>query len=371
MDPKTEITDLTICRALFAAWVFVYHVDLYVDFSAWLGPFSGLIRHGYLGVDGFFILSGFVLAQVHPELSAKTHVTMRAQTVSEPVNFKAILIFWGKRLARIYPVHLVTLLLLGAIYLAGSAHGLAPRDPAHFTLASFAQNIFLVQGWGVAGQGAWNYPSWSVSTEWAGYLLFPLLWYLITYFEWYVALQFVIAGFCIMGLIVLRLGPSLNLTFAFGLIRFFPEFILGMCMVRFVYIVADAGWFRAAARFGGLACILLGACAGFDLLSLFGLWFFLFALIMQADAHLPPVMPLPFLRRLGLLSYAFYMSFALAELLVAQGFRHAGLAPARHGFIFVLSMLALTMAIAIVLHVAVERPCRRRIDSWLAGAASQ
>ena len=57
MIMKQEITDLTIARAIFAAWVFIYHVDLYLNFSAWLGPFAGLIRHGYMGVDGFFILS--------------------------------------------------------------------------------------------------------------------------------------------------------------------------------------------------------------------------------------------------------------------------------------------------------------------------
>src|SRR5271165_44595 len=111
MTAKQEITDLTICRAAFAGWVFAYHVDLYVNFSAWLGPFSGLIRRGYLGVDGFFILSGLILARMHPELARESSGAFK---------------FWGKRLARLYPVHAVTLCLFGAILLAGLLHGIAP-----------------------------------------------------------------------------------------------------------------------------------------------------------------------------------------------------------------------------------------------------
>ena len=133
MNARTEITDLTVCRAFFAAWVFAYHVDLYLNFSAWLGPFSGLIRRGYLGVDGFFMLSGLILARVHPELSR---------------SMKGALKFWGKRLARIYPVHFVTLLIFGVILFAGVTQGVAPRDPGHFTFSAFLQNLFLVHGWG-------------------------------------------------------------------------------------------------------------------------------------------------------------------------------------------------------------------------------
>jgi len=370
MNPKQEITDLTVCRAFFAAWVFAYHVDLYVHFSTWLGPCKGIIRHGYLGVDGFFILSGFILAQVHPELGSNIKRTPMFTRV-DPFKPKGALIFWGKRLARIYPVHLATLLLFAAVLLTGRVSGMMPRDPAHFGGSAFVQNLFLVQGWGLAGQGAWDYPSWSVSTEWAGYLVFPFLWYAISYFEWYVGLQFVIAGFCALGLIITRNHFNLNLTFADGLIRFFPEFIMGMSMVRFVANVADYQNPRRAFLLGGLAAILLGAALGFDLLTVTGLWFVLFALVMQADAHLPPVLPVRFLRRLGLLSYAFYMSFALAELLISQWFRREGWSPASHALLFALGMLMVTSVVAVLLHITVEVPCRRRADAWLTPAASQ
>ncbi len=370
MNAKPEITDLTACRAFFAAWVFIYHVDLYLNFSAYLGPFAGLIRHGYLGVDGFFILSGLILAQVHPELSARVHMK-NFNVVAKPLAFTDSLKFWGKRLARIYPVHLVTLLLLALIMLAGVAHGITPRDPQRFTLASFVQNLLLVHGWGFAQQGDWNYPSWSVSTEWAGYLLFPVLWYVVSYFDWYVALQFVIAGFTILGLIIVRNHNNLNLTFADGLIRFFPEFIIGMSTTRFVPTWADNLPLRAFAIIGAVF-VFIGASVGFDILTVLGLWFVLIAFAMQADAKYPAMLgKRPILRRFGLLSYSFYMSFAIAELLLSQWFRYEAWTPASHGLIFAAGMLAITLLLAIFLHVTVETPCRRAADRWLSRPASQ
>jgi peptidoglycan/LPS O-acetylase OafA/YrhL len=350
MNAKPEITDLTVCRAIFAAWVFVYHVDLYLNFSAWLGPLSGLIRRGYLGVDGFFILSGLILARVHPELSQSTTGTFK---------------FWGKRLARIYPVHFATLLIFGVILLAGFTQGVAPRDPGRFAFSAFLQNLFLVHGWGFASQGAWNYPSWSVSTEWAGYLLFPILWLMVSYFDELVAIQIVIAAFALLGLILTEHAHNLNLTCAEGLVRFAPEFILGMSTARFVPRYADFAPLRTLAC-SGAALVLSCAWAGSDLFTVLGLWLVMFAFTMQADAERPAMLgPAPVLRWLGQLSYAFYMSFAVSELLISQWFRHQSWVPASHSLIFAAGMLAITFTFAVILHVVVEVPCRRAADRWL------
>jgi peptidoglycan/LPS O-acetylase OafA/YrhL len=350
MNLKQEITDLTICRALFAAWVFIYHVDLYLNLSAWLGPFSGLIRRGYIGVDGFFILSGLILARVHPELG------------QSPAT---IWTFWGKRLARIYPVHLATIVLMAVLLLMGMAEGLTPRDPGRFGIASLIQNLLLVHGWGFASQGDWNYPSWSVSCEWAGYLLFPSLSFVVAYFATIVALQFVIVGFTIIGLIVVRNHYSINLNFSDGLFRFFPEFIIGIATARIVPWLADTSPSRIFAIAGGVITLVC-ACLGFNLVTVLGLWLVLFSFTMQADAERPPLFGMrPLLRRFGLLSYAFYMSFAVAELLISQWFRHQGWSAPSHAFFFFFGMLGLTSMIALVLHLVVEIPCRRVIDRRL------
>ena len=43
-----------------------------------------------------------------------------------------------------------------------------------FSSHSFLLSLFMLNGWGFSGSDGWNLPSWSVSSEWFAYLLFPL-----------------------------------------------------------------------------------------------------------------------------------------------------------------------------------------------------
>jgi peptidoglycan/LPS O-acetylase OafA/YrhL len=369
MSSKQELTDLTICRAVFALWVFTYHIDLYVNFSRFLGPAADLIRHGYLGVDGFFILSGLILARVHPELLGNAE---RSWIRGQPPSFQlppagVMWRFWGKRLARIYPVHLATIMILAALVWVGMLYGGKPHDPSRFDMPSLLQNLLLVQGWGGSTHGAWNYPSWSVSTEWAGYLVFPVLWYLLAYFGALVATQVLVVSLALIGLVFVLNGHSLNLTFANGLYRFFPEFIAGMATTRIVYIWADFTAVRRGFFAAGLGTGICAAAIGVDLLAVVGIWLILFAFLMQADAERPAMLG----RRrvldwMGKRSYAFYMTFAIAELLMCQYFDHNGWTPGNHGLVFAAGMLVITLILALTLYVLVETPSRRLADRWLA-----
>ena len=369
MNAKQELTDLTICRALFAAWVFIYHVDLYLNFSRFLGPAADLVRHGYLGVDGFFILSGLILARMHTEMKwdgVYYSIGLTRYPKFRLPSIAAVCRFWGKRLARIYPVHLATILILAMLAALGTLHGWIPRDPSRFDASSLLQNLLLVQGWGGSTQGAWDYPSWSVSTEWAGYLLFPILWYLMTYYSMIVSLQILITGFAALGLVFVMHDHNLNLTFAEGLFRFFPEFLIGMATTRLVHVWADYNGFRWASLTAGCVIVVIAAILGVDLLAVPGIWLILFAFLMQADAGWPAILgQRPALCWLGRRSYAFYMTFAISELLMCQYFRHNGWVPARHGLVFATGMLVITLALATTLYATVETPCRRLADRWL------
>jgi peptidoglycan/LPS O-acetylase OafA/YrhL len=365
MSMKQDLTDLTICRAVFAAWVFTYHVDLYLNFSRFLGPAADLIRHGYLGVDGFFMLSGLILARVHPEMRSVMNRRKGSPDFHLP-SMSLIWRFWGKRLARIYPVHLATILILAVLVGLGTLHGWGANQPSRFDASSLVQNLLLVQGWGGSHNGSWNYPSWSVSAEWAGYLVFPVLWYLLTYFGKLVAFQVLLVGFTSIGLVFVLQGYTLNLTFAEGFYRFFPEFIIGMATTSIVSIWADFAPIRHGCFVAGVLIALIGAAFGVDLLAIVGIWLILFAFLMQNDAERPGMLGRrPVLDWLGRRSYAFYMTFAIAELLMCQYFRHHGWTPASHGLIFAAGMLALTLVLATTLYSLVETPCRRIADHWL------
>jgi peptidoglycan/LPS O-acetylase OafA/YrhL len=347
---KREIVDLTICRAIFAAWVFTYHIDLHANFSAYLGSARSLIRRGYLGVDGFFLLSGFILASVHPELSN---------------GFGGSFRFWGKRLARIYPVHLAVLILLAAIAASGLALGIVPHDPGRFSLGALLQDLLLIQGWGVANQLAWNYPSWSISTEWAGYLAFPVFCFFTARLSGSVAAILLFLCFALLALVERHSAHGLNLTFVHSLWRFFPEFIAGILTAKLVPTLAPQApcrWLAGA----GFGIIIGGLLLHSDVSAVIGLWLLIFSLAMQADKAGPPLFPnLVLLRFLGILSYAFYMSFATVELFLAQLYSHEGWNPANQKWAYALAMTLLTFALSLTLHHLIEKPARQSIDRWL------
>ena len=358
MKIRNELTDLTACRAIFAAWVFVYHVDLHAQFAQFLGPAANLIRCGYLGVDGFFFLSGLLLMRLHEEFRWNLSGAWR---------------FWGKRLARIYPVHLAVIALLGVFVLTGAAMGVAPRDPARFGLVALVENLALVQGWGFGSNPwSWNYPSWAVSTEWAGYLLFPVLAMQLIRQPNMIAGQVVILCMPLLGIVAIATSHGLNMASGFPLLaRFFLEFIAGMAGARLVPVFAD-NLPTAACSLAGLLVLLPSALFGWDFMAALGLWILLMGLMMHGDADRRPLLrALPWLRPRGLLSYAFYMSFATSELLLAQAFRHAGWDPATHRLLYAGLMTGLTFGIALVLHVLVENPCRTLADRWLSGPAPE
>ena len=351
-----EIVDLTACRALFALWVFAYHVNLHVQFAGALGWFRGIVTHGYLGVDGFFILSGLILARVDRGAGVATGNVLR---------------FWGKRLARIYPVHFAVIVLLAALYLGGVAAGITPRDPARFATGALVANLALVQSWGVLHHLAWNYPSWSISTEWIGYLAFPFAMAGLMMMD--VMIIITILPLCLFTLtFVAFLFHGLNLTYAWSLLRFVPEFAAGMATSALVPYLADelpTVWFAVA----GAALAALFAASGHDAMTVFGLWLMLYGLAMHADAERRPLIGnIGPLHALGVISYAFYMSFAVAELVTAQLFRREHLSALAHGAQFAGVMTVITLALAIVLHVVIEKPFRtvftRRLDPERAAA---
>ena len=149
-----EIRAFTGLRGCAAILVMLYHFTL--NMPAGTVPLRQFLLNGYLWVDLFFVLSGFVMAY------SQSAMFRRGSSLQQ---YKRFLL---SRIARIYPLYFVVL-IESACLLAWRA----PHLKLHDLGRTLILNVFMVQAWGLAPsmEGA----AWSISTEWGAYLLFPIL----------------------------------------------------------------------------------------------------------------------------------------------------------------------------------------------------
>ena len=145
----SEIPSLTGIRGVAAVVVVAFHLQVTEGASALQGPVQTFVSHGYLAVDLFFVLSGYVMALNYQGLFATRR---RVPDLRK---------FWLRRFARLYPMYFVGLAFAWRI------SSLRPFIP----LPKLFANLAMVQNWGP--WGSINSPSWSISTEAFAYLLFP------------------------------------------------------------------------------------------------------------------------------------------------------------------------------------------------------
>jgi len=159
------INPLTSIRGVAALWVAYFHyagLDSSPADPYWLT----FIRRGFLGVDIFFILSGFIMSYCYANFFTEDGLSKRAY-------FR----FLGLRLARIYPLHLFLLLLyLLLTFEVFLPHHAFARDyeVQRMYWKTFVQSLLLVQSWYIHHYEFWNDAAWTISVEWFIYLLFPL-----------------------------------------------------------------------------------------------------------------------------------------------------------------------------------------------------
>ncbi|MDD2919832.1 acyltransferase [Rhodoferax sp.] len=158
---KPQLTELTSARFIAAMAVLLGH---FADLLA-LPPLLSQFISGGIGVSFFFVLSGFILCYSYWD------------TFSGGLGAATFRRYCVARIARIYPLYVLALLLITGLYLALAAWRAElvtfPADP----LVSWLANLLAVQTFAptLATQQFWNAPGWSISTEFAFYLLLPLV----------------------------------------------------------------------------------------------------------------------------------------------------------------------------------------------------
>lgn len=334
MSAQREQIGLTCIRGFAALWVVLYH------FSGHFGPaLSGeFVQRGHLGVDLFFILSGFILAYVYLAPIEKGAFEYRD--------------FLRKRFARIYPVHAVTMIAAFIILAGGSAAGLSNVDIAS-EVRALVPTALMLQAYGLFDKLYLNYPSWSISAEFFAYLLFWPIAVAVLRVRYPLVLGVAVFLAFVAGLEAVGVDPF-ELT-TFSLLRIMPEFILGITLFQACRHVAIG---RTATVGGLLVALILGF--GPNWIAVLG-FAVLIATLFMSDWQLTfPGQHA--LTHLGHISYSIYMVHGLIEMtgfkVIERVFGYGdGVVP----IAFLPGMLIVTILAGHLLHRWIEVPGRTLI----------
>ncbi len=343
-----QLHALTGLRGLAAWWVVLYHIRFSL---AQLAPpdVVALLGKGYLAVDLFFMLSGFVLW-----LNYGAHLR-EAGLAGAPH-------FWWRRFARIWPLHAALLFaLLGFVALLM----LTGRDTAGYPLAEWPLHLLLVQNWGFTPDLSWNHPAWSISAELAAYLLFPLLVLALRWDRLRAPALLVLLGALALALHMLFAvagAESLGHGIAqFGLWRCLAEFAMGMALANLWLLWRDRKGAAPLLGLAGAAIMGIGLFAALPETAFVPLGFALFLLALALDSG--PVSRLlqwrP-LRLLGDWSYATYLAHFPLFIAFKLGFVGDDL---QLSWATLALFLALTLGLSAALYRLLERPAQRWLNA--------
>lgn len=340
-DQKTEILSLTAVRGLAAWFVVFFHFKTFL--AAYLPPeVIGLFASGYLAVDLFFVLSGFVIFLNHAHLNPRAGREMKN--------------FYLKRFARIYPLHIF---MLGAYVALVTVvvtlhHGLPAQ---RFSLASLVADVALLQDWSPSTALTWNDPAWSISAEAAAYLTFPLI---VIGCRRLLGRILPIAGFAIAFVLMntifslqhFELGANIG---SVGIIRCIGEFSLGAITARMYQ-----EWRRPTVA-ASVFLLFLSALFAYFSRSLgtsltFPIIWSIVIYVLAVYTPTSPGLPIRALVFLGKISYATYMChYLIYDIFKLVAVNHK---METSEIALILAFFAI-LVVSVMLHFQVEQPIYR------------
>ena len=361
--PVILLPTLTGVRGVAALAVVLYHIrDAMSGFAS--DRVIAVLAQGYLAVDLFFVLSGFVLWWNYRD-------RFRDQGTRAAPHFIV------RRFARIFPLHVAILTAMALFAAALLASGRGP-DP-HYPFASLSAHYLLIHNWGFIDGLSWNVPAWSISTEWGAYLLlaatggwlarlrvgpwaFPIL---------TVAIAAALGGwFHARG--IAGIGENIPAT---GLARCLAEFGLGIILCQWWSAQRDRprGTILILGTAGGLAALaaLLFATGQSQPAAIPLVMVAIVILALQASTAARPLLSGKIAQWLGDISYAVYLSHYFLWILFKLMFVDdpADVHPAAIAG-FILLTLVLSHLLYRYLEVPGRRVAQRGGDRLLAAAAA-
>lgn len=352
-----EIPALTGLRAFAALWVLLFHlwpqIRLFFGELGYVGIFAS---GGYYGVDLFFVLSGFIIGYNYFDRLNEFH-------------WHGYRNFIFARLARLYPLHLLTLI---STWLAITVARRVFDFPVigHFTTHEFWAHVFLISAWDFPAKLSWNHFAWSVSAEFLAYLLAPVFVALVTWMRrplWHIAFATLLCMIC----------PLLDYATPYAATGYAIPRVLcgfGLGMIAYYRLYRHKVTFI---RLHGLIYLLLPVMLGvmygeylldyktrFFVLPLFAL---LIATLALSKNKITQLLSRPVVQYLGRISYAIYIT----QFVVLMPIRK--LWPPEHLFFlswqtklcYLLAEISVVLLVAVASYHLAEKPARRFLKERL------
>jgi len=307
-----DIRALTGVRGVAAAIIVVYHFgDVQLSTGGTLQPFR--ISFGYLLVDLFFMLSGYVMALTYKDAFA--HLTL--------AKFAGFMV---KRVARLYPAYFV----IGLFYVAKMAAGLSGERLAMYSAWDWIGNLLMMTGWGL-----YVFPvigvAWAASAELGSYLLLPLLMaFILRKSATTAAISVLAALVAIYAVSISGRGSAGSLDVVNGnsfypLLRAVAGFTLGLAIFRFAGMLDRLSKVTQDALLIGIL-LAMAAVASFSRSDLpLYLLFIPLVMVLSRDGRAAQLLfGNAVVYRLGVISYSIYLIHPLFVSFAVRIWRHFG-----------------------------------------------
>ncbi len=331
-----------------------FHSSIYPD-ETWF------LYKGYLWVDFFFILSGFILSYIYGlEQPAR-------RTLSDITRYLIA------RFARIYPLHFISLLVIFLFFTMISLVSWNKTgvfcclfDGSLRDVESLIANLFLVHAWGMFNSVTWNLPSWSLSTEFFCYLIFAAL----------LAMEGPIRKLALLGLsciVLLYYGFSLATSidvddnFRLSIIRAASAFSIGILLFLGRHMISDLSskWLTFL-QISAIAALLSSLHYGVaDVISI-ALMALIVLLTWEDRGWVCHWLGARYLHAIGIYSYSIYMWHYLIKFIAQEDWEaYTGLAlqsSATGSIIFVMFLTFMVIPISIWSYRSLEMPARKWVN---------
>jgi peptidoglycan/LPS O-acetylase OafA/YrhL len=344
-----HLLHLDALRLIASAGIVVLHVATFLDAGTVSDRIANSTKSFSLFVDMFFTVSGFVIAFVY---------------FAKVIDTKSYFSFLRKRIARLGPLHWLTLAIFVAIGLAAHFFHIQVNHAELYNPRCFPANLLFLNSVGFCPYLSFNGVSWSIGAEMVMYVCVPILFWIM---RRHTAGAGLIAAIAWLALTFIPATLWYKWTATGGFIRAIPSFALGAWLFGVRGTLAKLPFANWGFWLGVLAFV--GGCAiGVANLALLLTLYATVACGVAADEQKRPSRLVSKLAAGGQLTYSSYMLHPLVSMVLlstlADRVLHA------HGWernsLVVVTFLAV-WPISYLSLIFFERPARR----WLSGQVKE